>query len=81
MKKKKKFEKQRKIALDKIQETEKEILKKSNILESRILKSQQIVLERKEKILKDLAFRQELQKLKEQEKYISVQRAKRKFVI
>lgn len=72
--------KHREIAIEKIKQTEKEMFVKSLTLERRIKKSQKLVSEKKEKMMRDLALKQEMLRLQQQEKLVSIQRAKRVYV-
>ena len=78
--KREQFEKHREIAIEKIKQTEKEMFVKSLTLERRIKKSQKLVSEKKEKMMRDLALKQEMLRLQQQEKLVSIQRAKRVYV-
>jgi len=74
------YEKHRERAFEKIKQSEADMLKYSIKLEKRILQSQALVEKRKEDIMKEIAFKQEVHKLKMQEKEMVLMRAKRRMV-
>ena len=80
MDKKEEFEKKHSQALEKLRNTESEFYLKSKGTEKKIMISQKIISERKEKMHEKLAKNQELKRLKDYEGMIKIQRAKRKFV-
>ena len=80
MSKKEIFEKKRLQALEKIKNSEKEFFLRAKGTEKRILTSQKIITERREKFHHDLAIKQEEKRLKDHEGMLKVKRAKKKFV-
>ena len=74
------FEKHRERAFEKIKQSEAEMLKYSIKLEKRILQSQALVEKRKEELMKEIEYKQEIQRLKMKEKEMVLMRAKRRLV-
>ncbi|OMJ68076.1 hypothetical protein SteCoe_34575 [Stentor coeruleus] len=76
---KEEFEKRHQIALERIRSAENDLLYNAKKMENQMKASQKIVQDRKKKLYEDFEIKKELNKLKDYECLLKVQRAKRKF--
>lgn len=77
---KEEFEKRHNVALERIKSAENDLFYNAKKMENQMRASQKVVQDRKKKMSEDFQMKKELNKLKDYECLLKVQRAKRRFV-